>query len=87
MVNGFAGTSGSGEMQRVILRKIIRPLTLHGILMVKFKQLRTGIKGKKMVSGLGGIRMDILIVLENILIIQKMVSGQYGIPHCRRCLR
>ena len=87
MVNGFAGTSGSGEMQRVILRKIIRPLTLHGILMAKFKRLKTGIKGKKMVSGPGGIRMDILIVLENILIIKKMVSGQCGIPHYKRSSR
>ena len=87
MVNGFAGKSGSGEMQRVTLSKIIRPLTLHGILMGKFKQLKTGIKGKKMVSGHGGIKMDILIVLENILTTKKMVSGQYGNPHYKRSLR
>ena len=87
MVNGFAGTSGSGEMQQVILSKTIRPLTLHGILMAKFKQLKTGTKGKKMESGPGGIRTGILTVLENISIIKKMVSGQYGIPHYKRSLR
>ena len=69
MVNEFTGMSGFGEMQLAILYGIIIPRTRHGILMVRFKRQKTGLMVIKMEYGLGGIKMDILIVQENIKII------------------
>ena len=65
MVNGLSGMSGFGEVQRAILNVIITPLTRLGTLTARFKPQKTGTMVKKMVSGHGGIKMDISIVLEN----------------------
>ena len=59
MVNGLVGMSGFGKMLLDTRQERIILLIQHGILMDKFKLLKTGTTVKKMVYGLGGIKRDL----------------------------
>ena len=65
MVNGQSGMSGFGEMRLNILQEKMMHLIRPGTLMGKYLQQKTGTAVKKMVFGLGGIKMVILTVQGN----------------------
>ena len=65
MVNGQSGMNGSGGMRLNILQEKMMHLIRPGTLMGKYLQQKTGPAVKKMVFGLGGIKMVTLIAQGN----------------------
>ena len=59
MVSGLIGMSLFGKVLLDTRQERIILLIQHGILMDKFKLLKTGTTVKKMVSGLGGMKRGI----------------------------